>query len=179
VFRRDGDTRTVTFAGRTVLLQDLKGMRYLAALLAEPDREFHVLDLLARESGLPRPPSGDLGPVLDAQAREAYRRRLAEIDEDIAEAAAIGDQQRVALAAADRDYLVRELAGAFGIGGRSRELGSASERARGSVSRALRYALARIAEHHRPLADHLGRTLHTGTFCSYRPDPQSGIRWIC
>jgi hypothetical protein len=178
VFRLDGDTRTVAFAGRSVLLQDLKGMRYLALLLAEPDREFHVLDLLAREAGVPVPkPGGDLGPVIDEQARAAYRRRLAEIDEDLEEAAALGDHERAAHARADRDYLVRELTGAFGLGGRIRSAGSPSERARASVTRALRYAVARIAEHHPPLADHLARTLRTGTYCSYRPDPQAGVRW--
>jgi hypothetical protein len=51
VFRLDGDVRTVGFAQRTVLLHDLKGMRYLARLLGAPDREFHVLDLLAGDQG--------------------------------------------------------------------------------------------------------------------------------
>ena len=87
VFRLDGDTRTVVFAGRSVPLHDLKGMRHLARLLAAPDREFHVLDLTAGERGDAVPPDGDEdGPVLDEQARAAYKRRLAEIDEDLDEA---------------------------------------------------------------------------------------------
>lgn len=49
VFRREGDYWTVIFDGRTVRVRDLKGMRYLARLLAEPGREFHVLDLIAAE----------------------------------------------------------------------------------------------------------------------------------
>jgi hypothetical protein len=93
VFRLVGDTRTVGFAGRSVLIHDLKGMRYLARLLAAPDREFHVLDLLAGEHGvMPLEGGGDAGPVLDAQARAAYQRRLAEIDEDVAEAESLGDR---------------------------------------------------------------------------------------
>ncbi|MFL6183185.1 MAG: transcriptional regulator, partial [Actinomycetes bacterium] len=43
-FRREGDFWTVVFAGRTVRVRDLQGMRYLARLLAEPGREHHVLD---------------------------------------------------------------------------------------------------------------------------------------
>jgi tetratricopeptide (TPR) repeat protein len=91
VFRLDGDTRTVSFDGREVLLRDLKGMRYLARVLAEPGREFHVLDLVAAENGAPLvpPPAGatsqlpvapdtDAGPVIDDTARDAYRRRLEE-----------------------------------------------------------------------------------------------------
>ena len=74
--------------------------------------------------------------MLDAQAKEAYRRRLAEIEEDIEEAQAMGDDERAAQAAAERDFLVRELARAVGLGGRDRRAGSASERARASVTRA-------------------------------------------
>ena len=35
---------------RTVRMRDLQGMRYLARLLADPGREFHVLDLVAAEA---------------------------------------------------------------------------------------------------------------------------------
>ena len=51
VFRREGDYWTVIFDGHTVHVRDLKGMHYLARLLADPGREFHVLDLVAAETG--------------------------------------------------------------------------------------------------------------------------------
>ena len=115
-------------------------MRYLARLLADPEREFHVLDLVAAEAtraGLTEPGPrgaraalGDAGEMLDAQAKEAYRRRLAEIDEDIDDARASGDEVREAQADLERDFLVRELSRAVGLGGRDRRAGSASERAR-------------------------------------------------
>ncbi|TQN43964.1 hypothetical protein FHU33_3441 [Blastococcus colisei] len=177
VFRLEGDVRTVAFAGRAVVLRDLKGMRYLARLLAAPDREFHVLDLVAGEIGEVARSGADLGPVIDGQARAAYKRRLAEIDDDMDEAVVLGDSERQALAQADRDYLLRELAGAFGLGGRYRVAGSTSERARASVTRSLRYAVARIAEHHPAMADHLERTVRTGTYCSYVPDPRMPTSW--
>jgi hypothetical protein len=50
VFRREGDYWSIGFEGHTVRVPDLKGMRYLARLLADPGREFHVLDLVAAES---------------------------------------------------------------------------------------------------------------------------------
>ncbi|WP_324276656.1 transcriptional regulator [Blastococcus brunescens] len=177
VFRLEGDVRSVAFAGRTVVLRDLKGMRYLARLLGAPDREFHVLDLVAGEVGEAAGIGADLGPVVDGQARAAYKRRLAEIDDDLDEAAALGDTGRSALARADRDYLLRELAGAFGLGGRSRVAGSTSERARASVTRSLRYAVSRIAEHHPAMADHLERTIRTGTYCCYVPDSRVPASW--
>ena len=76
-------------------------MRYLAQLLADPGREFYVLDLIAAESsqqgeaesgraaGLSHTSPGDAGEMLDARAKDAYRRRLAEIDDDIEQARAL------------------------------------------------------------------------------------------
>jgi hypothetical protein len=154
-------------------------MHYLSRLLAAPDREFHVLDLVTGEQGAgPRTAEGDAGPALDDQARNAYRRRLAEIDADLDAAADVGDDRRLAQATVEREYLVRELARAYGLGGRHRPAGASSERARASVTRALRYALARIGEHHPALADHLTRTVRTGTYCSYVPDPRVPVRWL-
>src|SRR5215212_8397624 len=50
IIRREGDYWTVIFDGHTVRMRDIKGMRYLARLLADPGREYHVLDLVAAET---------------------------------------------------------------------------------------------------------------------------------
>jgi tetratricopeptide (TPR) repeat protein len=185
LFRREGDYWSVTFDGHTVRVRDLKGMRYVARLLADPGREFHVLDLVAAERvhggsvdaggtrGLPHWALGDAGEVIDAQAKDAYRRRLAEIDEDIEQAHTGGDDERAAQAETERDFLIRELARAFGIGGRERRAASGSERARVGVTRAVRHAIARIGEHDARLGEHLSRAVRTGTYCSYLPDPRA------
>ena len=47
VLRREGDYWSLSFEDHTVALRDLKGLHYLARLLAHPGREFHVLDLVA------------------------------------------------------------------------------------------------------------------------------------
>ncbi|MGM0537241.1 MAG: hypothetical protein ACQER5_14410 [Pseudomonadota bacterium] len=186
VFRREGDMRTVTFAGTTVHLRDLKGMRYLERLLAAPGREFHVLDLVSVERGAIGlgDPSEALGAgpqcgleVFDAKAREAYRQRLAETEEDIAEAEANNDLHRAELARVDRQYLLDELRRGIGLGGRARTVGGGVERARTSTTRSLRYALERIARHHAPLGEHLARTIRTGTYVAYEPDPRAPVAW--
>jgi tetratricopeptide (TPR) repeat protein len=189
VFRREGDYWTVTFDGHTMRLRDLKGMRYLARLLADPGREYHVLDLVAAETSPgarvgsgqaanpPRSALGDAGEFLDAQAKHAYRRRLAEVDDDIEQARSIGDSDRAAQAETERGFLIRELTRAFGLSGRGRRAASASERARAGVTRAVRQAIARLGEHHPQLAEHLGRTIRTGTYCAYRPDPRAPAGW--
>ncbi len=189
VLRREGDYWTVIFEGHTVRVRDLKGMHYLARLLADPGREFHVLDLVAAETGsaapvnrspaprLPRPAFGDAGAMLDARAKDAYRRRLAEIDDDIDQAHALGDGERAAQAAAERDFLVQELARAVGLGGRDRRAASASERARVAVTRAIRQAITRVADHHPQLGVHLNHAIRTGAYCAYAPDPRTPTSW--
>jgi tetratricopeptide (TPR) repeat protein len=188
VFRREGDYWSVIFEGHSIHVRDLKGMRYLARLLAEPGREFHVLDLVAAETGsvasaggqlafTPRSVLGDAGEMLDARAKDAYRRRLADIDDDIEQARANGDAEREAQAHAERDFLVAELSRAVGLGGRDRRAASASERARAGVTRAIRQAMARIGEHHPQLGEHLRPTIRTGTYCAYVPDPRAPARW--
>jgi tetratricopeptide (TPR) repeat protein len=189
VFRREGDYWLVVFDGNTVRVRDLKGMHYLARLLADPGREYHALDLVTAETGadarvdsgratgLSRSSLGDAGEVLDARAKRAYRRRLAEIDDDIDQARAAGDGERAAQADAERDFLMQELSRALGLGGRDRRAASASERARVGVTRAVRHAMTRIGEHHPELGEHLGRTIRTGTYCAYVPDPRAPAGW--
>ena len=167
---------SVAFEGRTVRVRDLKGMRYLARLLAHPGREFHVLDLVAAETGR-RSALGDAGEILDERAKSAYRRRLAEIEDDLGQARARGDDKREAQADAERDFLIRELARAVGLGGRDRRAASASERARAGVTRAIRQAIARIGEHHPAFGEHLNDAVRTGTHCAYVRIPRDRATW--
>ena len=189
VLRREGDYWSLSFEDHTVALRDLKGLHYLARLLAHPGKEFHVLDLVAGEvTRAVSPPGtsdpeltssgwGDSGVLLDAQAKDAYRRRLAEIDEDIEDAQLLNDSGRVIQAEAEREFLIRELSRAVGMGGRARRAGSAPERARVSVTRAVRSAISRIRQHHPPLGEHLDRAIRTGIYCVYLPDSRSTGPW--
>ena len=192
VCRREGEYWSIAFAGQGFRLKDVKGLHYLAYLLRNPGREFHVLDLAAAGQGVPaggprtspardddlRPARlSDTGPVLDQQAKTAYRARLRELEEDLAEATSWADPVRAARARQEMQFLADELATAVGLGGRDRTTGSAAERARVNITRAIRAAMSRIRAHSPALADHLDATIHTGTFCCYAPDPRAPITW--
>ena len=179
-FSCTGSVRTVVLGGITTSLPDLKGFRYLERLLSAPGREFHVLDLVAVDEGVL--PAGNEARqdgliVLDDRAREAYRRRLAEVQDDIDDATAMNDLARRELAERDRDYLIAELRSAVGLAGRPRTTGGSAERARTAVTRAIRYGLDRLADHHPVAATHLGQRIRTGTYCSYSPDPLAPVEW--
>ena len=74
-------------------------------------------------------------------------------------------------------FLADELSAAVGLGDRDRAAGSPAERARVSITKAVKIALARIRANSPALARHLGATIHTGTFCCYTPDPRTPITW--
>jgi tetratricopeptide (TPR) repeat protein len=171
--RRTGEYWTLTCADRTAQLKDSIGLRHLARLLSAPGEEIHVLDL----AGGARPPDGRLGPVLDDQARTAYRARLAELTEDLAEAEEFADTARAEAARHEIDALTEQLTAAYGLGGRTRQPGTPAERARTAVTKAIKAAIARIARQHPALGDHLSHAVRTGTFCVYSPDPTASVTW--
>jgi hypothetical protein len=188
VWRREGEYWSVVFGGDAFRVRDSKGLRYLAALLAEPGREFHVLDLVragpraaaggeSAEIPVRTDGFGDAGAVLDPQAKAAYRHRLEELEQEADEAEAVGDADRAERARSEREFIAHELAAAVGLGGRDRLAASASERARVNVSRAVKATVERIAEHNPGLGRHLSATVRTGTFCSYQPDPRLAVAW--
>jgi hypothetical protein len=190
VLRREGDYWTVVFDDHAFKLRDGKGVQYLALLLRSPGREFHALDMAggARIDPVNRgayvePSSGhlsgcDAAPVLDGQAKASYRARLLELAEDLTEATSWSDAGRVARINDEIEFLTRELTGAMGLGGRDRTAASDAERARVNITRAIHSTLARIRTYDSPFADHLDVTVHTGMYCSYRPDPRTPINWV-
>jgi CheY-like chemotaxis protein len=179
VFRNEGELWTLAYEGAAFRLRDTKGLHYIAALLREPGRERHALDLAGPDvtDGGPRGAAGDAGPVLDPAAKAQYRARLEELAEEIREAEQHNDRERAARAQDEREMLVEQLAGAVGLGGRDRKAASDAERARVNVTRAIKAVLDRIAEHSPALGQHFAATLRTGQFCSYVPDPRTPIRW--
>jgi hypothetical protein len=162
-------------------VRDSLGLRYLDLLVRNPGRELAAAELvrLAAATGPAGPAaraddlhemSGAPGAdVLDRQARAAYRKRLADLDHELAEAEAWHDTERASRLRAEKDFLIRELAAAIGLGGRPRQLGSDSERARLNVTRAIRSAISRIRDRAPDAAAHLDQAIRTGTRCSYTP----------
>jgi tetratricopeptide (TPR) repeat protein len=189
IFRREGEYWTVAYGPDGFRLRDTKGLRYLARLLMAPGREFLALELAQEEVSAPptnRPAADadlrsreltDAGAQLDQEAKQAYRTRLHELQEELDEAETWNDPGRAERAREEMDFLRRELARAVGLGGRDRPSGSPSERARLSVTRAIRLAMGRIADHSSSLGDHLATTIHTGTYCAYRPDSRVPVEW--
>jgi hypothetical protein len=166
---REGEVWAVASGGRTVRLKHSRALEILDVLVKNPGRELHVLDLAAAEAGDGAIDLGDAGEVLDATAQAAYRRRVAELDEELAEADAWNDAGRRERLRAELELLRDELARGVGLGGRNRRSASAVERARVNVQKRLRGVVKRIGDGLPELAAHLEKYIKTGTYVSYRP----------
>lgn len=179
----DGAWVEATSDGTTARLPVTKGLRYLALLIERPGQERHCLDLVDAVEGpadpgeIDRRALTDTGPMLDAAARAAYRRRVEELRERIVDATAAELHDTAERLQGELDQVVAELARAFGLGGRGRPTGSAAERARLNVTRALRAATSRLEAALPAAGPALDRSLRTGLYCAYEPRP-GDVQWI-
>ncbi len=194
IFARNGEYWSVGYGAARFSLKDIKGLSYIERLMQHPGQEFHALDLLTMGaaavddastgktealSGAPVSIAGlgDAGEMLDAQAKQAYKLRLADLREQLEELKEGGDHARAIEVESEIDFLAREIARAVGLGGRDRRAGSAAERARLNVTRAIKAALQKISEFNVPLGELLNRSIKTGSFCTYVADPRVPVDW--
>ncbi|MGA9721284.1 MAG: hypothetical protein WBQ86_02420, partial [Candidatus Binatus sp.] len=179
--------------GVTCRLKDMKGLGYIAHLIAHPGHRIHVLDLFAQVGGSGAAPAptadlqaedlevvsdpGDASEVLDSRARAEYRQRLSELHAELDEAERNNDPGRAERTRNELDSLTDGLRSALGLGGRSRRFTAETERARGTVSKSIRVSLERIRRSHQELGAHLSTCIRTGYFCAYLPDPGRQPSW--
>jgi hypothetical protein len=186
--RREGDYWAIEFGSDAFRVRDMKGLRLLARLVQRPGQEIHAVDLAggggervasvrtADIDGTVDAMAGT-GPMLDEAAKAAYRERLTDLRAELAEASDWNDPERAARVQDEIDALAHELSAAVGLAGRDRNASSPAERARVSVTRAIRAALDRVTEYSPALGGHFAATVRTGTYCSYIPDPRAPIEW--
>jgi hypothetical protein len=167
-------------AGAVTAIRDAKGLHYLRIMLQRAGTDIPAIDLSDTVAGHPGTGAagGDVGEVLDARALSAYRRRLADVDADLDEARSWADTGRAEKLAAERDALLSQLRAATGLGGRPRVSGSAHERARIAVRKAIVNAIGRVAAADPSLGRLLSDTVTTGAICRYDPDPDRPVQWV-
>lgn len=141
MFRRTTSGWEVAFDGRRAEIRAAgAGLEHIAALLAAGGRSLYAADLL-----------GD-----GADHAAEYRARVVELESQ----AATADPLAGALARAERDVLVAELAA---------HDADAGDRARRLVGLRIRIALDHLDSALPDLGHHLRRNLRTGTYCLYEP----------
>ncbi len=193
LLRKEGDYWCLAWDGNEFRLRERLGLHYLAILIGSPRREFLATDLVRLAGGrgaaaeMPEAPAReDAGAprelvnaeaTLDPSAELAYRHRLDELKSVLAEARRHHDLGRIAAAEAETDAITHEIARSLGLGSHGRDSRSPIERARVSVTRAIRMAMRLIQDNDPGYGRHLAVTVKTGTFCSYVPDPELRVTW--
>ena len=172
--RPEGGVWHIAFNGTSVHVPDMKGLWHLRELVSRPRAPVLALSLIAAPTEDPVP-VGDAGPMLDREALRQYRKRLADLDEELDDAEARHDAARHAKRSTEREALLKELARATGLGGKPRRTGSPTERARLNVTRTIRHAITYLSTALPELAAHLDESLATGVSCCY--EPRTNIAW--
>jgi hypothetical protein len=170
---RKGDVWIVRYRGESFHVRHLVGFSHIAAILLAGGRPVHVLDLAVGGTFEPAQ-TMDLGS--DSTARKAYKQRLRALGDAIEEATTLNDIGRLDALHTERDALLRELSYSYGLSGRSRPSGSATERARVSVKNRITSALAVVRQYNEPAWRHLSTSIKTGALCHYIPEDNT--TWV-
>lgn len=173
---RRGDGWVLRCGAHDSHLKNRKGLQYLARILAQPGVSFPALDLAREEIPRVMPATQSGLEILDRRARDDYRARITHLREVEDAATEAGQAARAKTARAEREFLEEHLLGAMGLGG-ARRVGGDGERARVSVTNAIRRAVAAISRHAPALGTNLRATVRTGRVCSYDPTLTPALRW--
>ncbi len=188
LFRRQNDYWIIRYHGHAAFLKSTRGLHYLAVLLGDPRREFHVRELLAlMDVSTPaavvaaneRVTGGLYAgvPVLDGQAKAEYKCRVNDLRQDLNQAERFNDPERKTAVQNELEAIADHLASAVGLGGRDRKTSSDAERARSAVTKCIKKAVRKIDEAIPSLGYHLAARIKTGYFCSYNPHPDRPVAW--
>jgi hypothetical protein len=177
VLRLRGDYWEITFGGQSSLVEDCRGLRYIAILIRDarpPAGPMHARELVAIATGQATGPIELEAPddVLDATARRQLMERLEEIAADRDRAVAVGALDRATALDSEYERIADELARA----GRSRDgragrraFSHEREKARKAVGKAITEGIERVAaaQELAPLAQHLLSSIRKGQWLSY------------
>ena len=168
--RREQDVWLLDYEGRSVWLRDAKGLHHLAALFESPGTPIASVSLARGLVGSDAPQAAAHGP---------HRAQAIELREELAEARAFNDPERVAQARQELEALAAAVAEADDEGRATADQATDAdgERARVNVTRAIKAAVVRIAEHEPELGHLLRGTVRTGSSCAYQPDPAMPLHW--
>lgn len=194
IFRKRGGVWEASFLGRNViLLQGVdKGAEYINLLLAYPERETSVFEIVCGCAlGAVEPatntrlehddieegfqvtsgaPLGDAGVVADRTAVNQYRGRYQELVTEKAEAEEEGDHERLEEILIEMAQLAAALTGAVGKGGKLRKVADKRKNVRDAFRNAVNRAITYIGKYDKALAEHLKDSIKHGNEAVYRPE---------
>lgn len=160
----------------TFLPGDLIGLEYIQQLLKYPGKEVSVTKFFQEISGSSKPiPVSEGEERMDAEAKKACQKRLAEIKEERLQAKENRDRQTYDALGEEADYLKRALKTSEEYFGKKQKIGDDLRNLRRRVSDRIKAALEKISESDPRLAAHLDSSIIRGVSLVYKPE--KNIPW--
>jgi hypothetical protein len=107
----------------------------------------------------------------------ANKQQQEELREELEEAHALHDVARAACAQEALDRLAQQIAAEMGLDRQDRKATVGAERARVNVVKGIASAIVKITAHSPTLELYLSKTLKTGPYSTYTPDPLLSVNW--
>ena len=201
-FVREAATWAISFGDETCRLKPMIGLDYISVLLQSPGKSIRALELQSVAGGLRTGSSADSVAatsaaeafmektddqgdrswkksdfgryeIVDDRTRSESTKRLSEIEAEIAYRSGIGDKQVVKKLEDEYATLESYLQKSRTVRGRPRVFSNENEKARTSISHALRRAYESIQEQAPQTEAHLKSSISTGSTFTYRDTSRS------
>jgi len=169
-FQFNGNVWEITFLGDVIVLKDMKGLHDIYKLLQQPNKEFHCLDLM--DSKIDEFTSE---ASIDSKAKTSYTKKIKELQLKMEDAQEFNDLDTLEVLQEEYDAIVNHLSKSLGLAGKSRKLGSTVEKTRSAITWRIRSVIKKIKISNPELGVHFSNAIHTGVYCSYKPD--EAINW--
>ena len=168
-FVKENEMWQISFEGKTVFIPEVKGFVDMARLLETPEKEFHCTSLFG--TGV----LGSAEPIFDDKAKQSYKRKIQELQEEIRSCEDQSNFERAAELQQEYSDLVDHLSTSLGMGGKTRKVNDPMEKMRSAVTWRIRNAIQKIEKSHPALGKHFAHSIKTGLFCSY--NPEKPVKW--
>ena len=174
-----GDYWEIRYRGMTGLIDNNRGMHYIALLIQHSltvQGPLHATELVALATGKQQPVELNIkDPILDSEAEQQLTKRLEELAFQRNSAAGCGDYESVAQLDEEADRITDELVSVHTphvAGNRRGTFSDAGEKARKAVSKAIKETISKLSSLPglQSLAEHLSKTIRKGQWLSYTGD---------
>lgn len=175
VFRKKmgGEYWNIVYDEKSIHPKNSKGFEYIHYLLSNPEKEIHVLQIVGVDENLSKGLSKNTGTLLDNLTTEQLKDRYENLEEELEDKEIPKSDETIAGIMEEMKMITKILTAGLDKRGQLRKFADEAERTRKAVSKAIKESLDKIKdkkEGHPALWKHFHKTIHTGAYCSYKPE---------
>jgi TolB-like protein len=170
MFLKADELWQLSFDGKIVRMNEVKGLLDLVQLLRNPEKQIHCSELMESEV------AAHSIPVFDEKAKRSYQKRILELQEEIRLTENNNDTAQASALQQEYDDILEHLTTSLGLKGKIRKVNDPMEKVRSAVTWRIRNAIQKITKLHPVLGKHLSSSVKTGIFCSY--SPEKPVQWL-